>query len=409
MSGGRIILINDASIGRGGATGLALLLAELLAERGREVVYLCGDSGTGCDLPRNGIDVVPMGGTHIMQQSSLSAMRTGIYNRVVARNLSDWIEINARPDDVFHLHGWSKILSPAVFTALRPVRHRLVVHAHDYFLACPNGAFWHYGKAEVCHRIALSSSCLSQACDRRGNLQKYWRAIRHGARQGAMRFGDAGPRVVTIHPGMNDAFIRSGFAANQVTSLRNPALPFASDAVTASSNSAALFVGRLNPEKGALTLARAAREVGCRVIIAGEGPEREEIRSANPDAELTGWVDRAQIDELARQARCLVMPSLYPEPFGLVVAEAAGSGLPVLLPDHALLAPEIERHGAGKSYKAGDPDALTQALDHMMSGAAEIGAMSDNARNAFPKLANTPQDWVDEHLAVYSALNAAGR
>ena len=407
MSGGRIVLINDASVGRGGATGLALFLAELLAERGREVVYLCGDSGEGFSLADKGVQVVPMGGTHLMRQSTLSAMRTGLYNRSAGRNLSRWISEHARPDDVYHLHGWSKILSPAVFKALQPVRSRLVVHAHDYFLACPNGAFWHYGKGEICERVALSAACLSQACDRRNNLQKVWRATRHGLRQGLFAFDATGPRILTIHPGMNAAFIRGGFSADQITTLRNPAVPFLPAPVDCAANDAALFVGRLNPEKGALDFARAAKEIGCHAIIAGEGPEAAAIREANPDAELPGWVDRGQIADLARRARCLVMPSRYPEPFGLVAAEAAGSGLPVLLPDNALLAPEIVDQGAGISYAAGKPDELSAALARIMSGEIDVSAMGQRGRVAFSSIANSAENWVDQHLAVYAALSAS--
>ncbi len=42
----RIVLINDASVARGGATGLAVLAAELLRARGHSVAFLSGDGGT---------------------------------------------------------------------------------------------------------------------------------------------------------------------------------------------------------------------------------------------------------------------------------------------------------------------------------------------------------------------------
>ncbi len=70
------------------------------------------------------------------------------------------------------------------------------------------------------------------------------------------------------------------------------------------------------------------------LTIAGEGPERESLErlAASLDVPTTfaGWVDdRAKADLLSR-AVVLAIPSLWPEPFGLVGLEAAAFGVPAV-------------------------------------------------------------------------------
>jgi glycosyltransferase involved in cell wall biosynthesis len=101
-----------------------------------------------------------------------------------------------------------------------------------------------------------------------------------------------------------------------------------------------LFVGRLVDVKGVSHLLRAmplaAVRLGCALslTIAGDGPERAQIedlaRQLSLTVELTGWVDNRQRADLMRQADLIAVPSLWPEPFGMVGLEAACFGVPAV-------------------------------------------------------------------------------
>ena len=103
-----------------------------------------------------------------------------------------------------------------------------------------------------------------------------------------------------------------------------------------------LFSGRMEYLKGGHVfleaLPQVASQLGQRlsVTFAGEGRERPalERRAAevgNPQLqiEFPGWVDRSRIEALLRNCDLLVVPSLWPEPFGLVGPEAGQYGVPV--------------------------------------------------------------------------------
>ena len=103
-----------------------------------------------------------------------------------------------------------------------------------------------------------------------------------------------------------------------------------------------LFSGRMEYLKGghvfveALPLVADALALPLHVTFAGDGRERpslqrraERIRSDQLNIEFVGWVERRRIETLLGNCDLLVVPSLWPEPFGLVGPEAGHFGVPV--------------------------------------------------------------------------------
>jgi glycosyltransferase involved in cell wall biosynthesis len=100
----------------------------------------------------------------------------------------------------------------------------------------------------------------------------------------------------------------------------------------------ALFLGRMNPEKGVHIAARLAREAGVPLRIAAkmrEAPERAYFEAhvkplLGDGVEYVGEVAWQQKLELLAGASCLFNPIAWPEPFGMVMIESLASGTPVI-------------------------------------------------------------------------------
>jgi len=99
-----------------------------------------------------------------------------------------------------------------------------------------------------------------------------------------------------------------------------------------------VFLGRIEHIKGTHLAIEIARKAGRRLVIAGKIPATEqryfetEVQPHLDDesVQYIGPVDDAQKNVLLGQAAAFLMPILWEEPFGIVMAEALACGTPVL-------------------------------------------------------------------------------
>jgi glycosyltransferase involved in cell wall biosynthesis len=137
-----------------------------------------------------------------------------------------------------------------------------------------------------------------------------------------------------------------------------------------------LSVARLGSEKGLDVLVRgvaAARDPKLLLVIAGEGPQRREIEALAQELgvrlRLTGDLAAAKVAEAYAAADVFVLLSTR-ETWGVVVNEAAASGLPLVLSDRVGAAYDLLRDGEnGFLVGAGDVDATGEAFKRLSADA----------------------------------------
>jgi glycosyltransferase involved in cell wall biosynthesis len=400
----RVVLINDFSKVRGGAAALVVLLAEKLTEMKIKVTLITGDDGRDLQEQISGIEVVSLNEPPLLSRPLIAAVTKGLYNRSAGRMLSDWISRNDTAKTIYHVHNWSHILSASIFRSLHIVNRRTVMHAHDYFLACPNGAFANYRTGKECTLRPLSFACLSTNCDRRNYSQKLWRAGRHRVRQALWDFDSYKTDVLMIHERMSESFERSGIGRSQLLTIRNPSVPYTDSRIQAEDNQEYVFIGRVEEEKGVSDFLNAARKAGAPARVIGEGSTLRELAEQFPEVTFDGWQPRSGIGELIRSARMLVVPSRYPEPFGLVITESLASGIPVILPHSALLKAEVTDQEIGIACDTGSIDELAQVIQSSGMDDEKIACMSRRAFGLRDKLAVDPRIWSAQIVSYYHTL-----
>ena len=148
-----------------------------------------------------------------------------------------------------------------------------------------------------------------------------------------------------------------------------------------------LMVSRLTDLKGGIILieamrrARAALGRTLTLTVAGEGPERGVMEAAAGRAGLRasfpGWVGSARRTELMCEADLLAVPSVWPEPFGLVGLEAACVGLPAAAFDVGGVRDWL-RPGVSGELAPGDPptaDGLARAIVRALADPARLNRL----------------------------------
>jgi glycosyltransferase involved in cell wall biosynthesis len=125
-----------------------------------------------------------------------------------------------------------------------------------------------------------------------------------------------------------------------------------------------LYFGKLLRNKGVHVLLEALREVDARAVIVGFGDYRAEIEELASDRALfTGPLEHRHLAALIPLTDVTVVPSIFPEAFGMVAAEAAAAGSLPLVANHSGLA-EIAA-GVSAEY----PEGLGE-LTHFETGNA---------------------------------------
>jgi glycosyltransferase involved in cell wall biosynthesis len=136
------------------------------------------------------------------------------------------------------------------------------------------------------------------------------------------------------------------------------------------------YLGRIEPRKGVLDLARAAPRVAARVVVVGNDPfaaDRAYVDEVDraPGIERYDWVDDAA--GLMGALDVLVLPS-HQEPFGTVLAEAMNAGTPVVATRVGGIPEVVEDGVSGRLAPPGDPEALAAAIAEVLARRSEMGA-----------------------------------
>jgi glycosyltransferase involved in cell wall biosynthesis len=402
----RVVVINDDSVDTGGAASVALKSARMLADSGYHVVFISGDDASASPLQDTKVELVALGDAPLLDVPARVAATRGLYNARAAKLLQTWIAANDDASTVYHLHTWTKILSPSIFQSLAPIAQRLIVHAHDFFLACPNGGLYLYPQERVCDLAPMGVSCITCNCDRRGYAHKLWRVLRQQAFRALSGRVQLEATVVAVHEGMFPYLKRGGWAGARVRALRNPVRRWAGPRVPSETRRNVLFIGRLDEDKGADLFAAAVAAERLPAVIIGIGPLHDAIARICPDAQLLGWCRQEQIAEQLQQARMLVVSTRTRESFGLAAIEGLSSGVPLVISRNALISDEVGCLGFGVTYDPLDPNQLRQSLRLLADDDELVRQMSVSAFAGGADLAPTSEQWIESLIDIYDELCA---
>ncbi len=130
-----------------------------------------------------------------------------------------------------------------------------------------------------------------------------------------------------------------------------------------------LSLGRLVATKGLDHLIEAMRDIDCRLILCGKGPESKKLEKMVSDlgleskVEMRGYVSDEEKNALIDACRLFVMPSIF-ESFGLAALEVMSHGKPLVFSNVNGLPETVGEGGIGVEPK--DPKAISDAVNSLL-------------------------------------------
>jgi glycosyltransferase involved in cell wall biosynthesis len=386
------VMLNDFCHVQGGASRVAIDEAIALHAAGIQVTFL-GAVGPVCEeLNEAGIRVICLGQRELIEAHRYPlVMVEALWNFPAYRATQSLLAMLDPRHTIVHLHGYTKALTTTPMLAARGAGYATVCTLHDFFAACPNGAFYNYRRQQPCSLRALSAACAITSCDKRHPLHKAYRVTRGLAQRHLARFPDSVRDYISLSR-QSEELLRPYLPAHaRFHPLANIINVAKAPPVEVVANQSLMVVGRLDVEKGADLAAAAAQCAGVPIRFVGDGPSRPAIEAAGLG--VTGWLSADQVRQQLEHARCLVFPGRLYETYGLAVAEAAARGVPAIVSDVSAPAERVIDGLTGWVFRSNDLDSLVHRMrltaDDALVRAAGLGAYrhywsapSDPARHA---------------------------
>lgn len=228
---------------------------------------------------------------------------------------------------VVHFHNLFPKLSPAVIRAAAAEGVPVVVTLHNYRLLCLPATLLRDGRVcedcvgrvpwpGVLHRCyresALGSGALAASLSLHDRLRTFDRVT----------------LFLAVGDFVRDKHIQGGVPADRIRVKSNFAWPTPR---RKGPGRYYLFLGRLSREKGVETILDAWRNAPGELLLVGDGPDGDRLRNlAPPRVRFIGAVPATDVAPLVREARAVVLPSVWYEAQPRVVLEAYAAGVPVL-------------------------------------------------------------------------------
>ncbi len=357
-----VIVLNDYCHINGGASRIAIDEAVSLAAAGLRVIFF-GASGPVCaELKNAPLEVICLGQPELIDAArNPGVMLQGLWNFPAYQRMESLLQTLGADTTIIHLHGYTKALTTSPVRAAVKRGFSVACTLHDFFTACPNGAFFDYTKSAPCPKRGLSLDCITTNCDKRHYAHKLYRVARSCVQKTAGELPGGVMDYITLSRRSLELlrpYMPAGARYHPLENLIE--VPHVAP-VDVAANTSVLAVGRLDIEKGVEILLEATKRAGIPLTLVGDGPLRAQAE-AQAHVRVTGWVKPEAVHAELAKARCLAFPSLWYEAYGLVVAEAAAYGVPAIVSDISAAAERVEHNVQGWCVRAGDVDDLARCL-----------------------------------------------
>lgn len=357
MSATRVLLVTPRWARDGGVGTHVVASATALAAHGLEVKVLAARVDSTVSAP-----------------GVTTACAPQLFDRELPPEVRLGRSAHSNTPTVIHLHQFD---DPAIVNHLQ-MSAAVLASVHGY-TACTSGVHY-FRPGQECtreHGIGCVPNVLLRGCAHTRHLRSAPDAYRQAgrAREG-LRCADL---VLSYSSSVDRHLETNGVVRREVIPLFSTMVP--STATGHAARRRVVFAGRIVAAKGVGVLIRAARSVDAEFVICGDGVGLGAMRrlagrlGVEERVRFRGWLDAAGLARELAEASVVAMPSVWPEPFGLVGIEALSAGRPVIASSTGGIVDWLQDGVNGIAVAPGDERELASSLQALLADPARQAAM----------------------------------
>jgi glycosyltransferase involved in cell wall biosynthesis len=308
---------------------------------------------------------------------------------------------------VIHFH---QVDDPDIVAFMR-LSAPAVISTHGY-TACTSGVHY-FRPGEECmraHGAGCVPNLLGRGCAHSWDARKFPSSYAQASRGlEALRMADV---AISYSSAIDTHLAINGLPRRRVVPLFTTLAPQTGSGHR--TRRRVVFAGRIVAPKGVGVLIRAARAVDAEFVICGDGWRLDAMRrlarrlGVSERVSFKGWLGAGDLAHELAEASVVAIPSLWPEPFGLVGIEALACGRPVVASLTGGVGDWLENGVSGLSVTPGDVSDLARALDELLADPVRQAKMGDAGREMVSARFSTERH-VDALLDAYASARSTWR
>lgn len=377
----RILLVNKFHYLRGGSEKYYFELAKLLKSHGHTVAFFSmkNENNIKTGDREYFVDEIDMN-----TGSKFEALNV-IYSKKNKVLMEKALE-EFKPD-IVHINNFQRQLSASIIDAVKEKNIPLIMTAHDLNPICPASIMLYNG--EVCEDCITKgyTSCIKKKCIKNSMLKSMLGYIEKKYYDLHKMFCKV-DCIISPSEFNKNQLLKGKLKCNDITVIHN--FVNETEKTNYTLGDCAFYFGRLSREKGILNLVEAINNIpGARLIIAGDGPERENIQAYIKEHKLEnritllGYLNQNDIRENIRKCRFVTVPSICFENCPYSVLETMEIGKPIIGSKIGGIPELVKNDVNGYTYVYDCVDDLTDKLKILFENDEKVNEFSNNSKRLY--------------------------
>lgn len=398
----RILFVNKFHYLKGGSEKYYFELAELMKENGHEVAFFSmkNDKNISTGCKEYFVEEIDLN-----TGSKLKALDV-IYSKENAKKMKEALE-DFKPD-IVHINNFQRQLSASIVKEIKKKNIPIVFTAHDMQAICPASAMLY--KGQICEDCIQKNygACIKKSCIKDSKLKsilgvlesKYYRLN---------KIYEKIDYIIAPSNFIKRQLIKGKIKYKTIEAVHNFVIDSGKKEELCD-DGYAFFFGRLSIEKGILNVIEALKklEIG-KLIIAGDGPEREKIQNFIKDnkledrIQLVGYLNQADVKKYIKNSKFIVVPSIWYENCPYSILETMEMGKPIIGSRIGGIPELIEDGKNGFLYNYQDVDELSLKMKLLFENEELVKEQSKMSRQLYEEKYNE-KIYYKKILGIYEKL-----